>query len=152
MRKLICLLSGLILAGQAAGGPAPTEEAARGDVVLTAVGARAEQGGSLVFSLFRGRDGWPKAERAIATQAVPADAESVTVVFAAVPRDTIYAALVVHDKNGNGKLDMRTLPFPKPKEGAGVSNNHRRKGPPDYEKARFALADSAVALRITLHY
>lgn len=38
---------------------------------------------------------------------------------------------------------MRRFPFPKPKEGTGVSQNHTRAGPPEYEKARVTVGDSA---------
>jgi len=47
---------------------------------------------------------------------------------------------------------MRTFPFPKPKEGGGVSNNHTRMGPPQFAKARFALADSLRELRVIMRY
>lgn len=131
---------------------AGTDPAATGAVAVTAVGVRSEQGGDLVFALFRGAEGWPKVERAPVRQSVAAAAESVAVVFAGVPSDTSYAVLVLHDRNGNGKLDMRVFPFPKPKEGAGVSHNHTRMGPPRYEAARFAVADTLQALRVVLRY
>lgn len=141
------------VAGTDSIGPAAgATSAATGAVAVTAVGVRAERGGDLVFALFRGEDGWPKVERAPARQVVPAAAESVAVVFAGVPCDTSYAVLVLHDRNGNGKLDMRVFPFPKPKEGAGVSHNHTRMGPPRYEAARFAVADTLQALRVVLRY
>jgi len=47
---------------------------------------------------------------------------------------------------------MRTFPFPKPKEGAGVANNHTRMGPPRYDKASFALWPEGVALRVVMRY
>ena len=131
---------------------AGTDPAATGAVAVTAVGVRSEQGGDLVFALFRGAEGWPKVERASVRRSVPAAAESVAVVFAGVPSDTSYAVIVLHDRNGNGKLDMRVFPFPKPKEGAGVSHNHTRMGPPRYEAARFAVADTLQALRVVLRY
>lgn len=125
---------------------------ATGAVAVTAVGVRAEQGGDLVFALFRGAAGWPKVERAPLRRSAPAASESVAVVFAGVPSDTSYAVLVLHDRNGNGKLDMRVFPFPKPKEGAGVSRNRTRMGPPRYEAARFAVGDTLQSLRVVLRY
>jgi uncharacterized protein (DUF2141 family) len=145
------LLLLLILVAPAA--PAAAQETApQGTIVVTAVGVRGDQGGSVLFALFRGPQGWLKQDQAFARQVVPAQAESVQVRFASVPLDTAYAVQVFHDKNGNGKFDMRTFPFPKPKEGGGVSNNHTRMGPPRFAKARFALADSLVELRVIMRY
>jgi uncharacterized protein (DUF2141 family) len=128
-------------------GPEP-----RGAILVTAVGVRGDQGGSLLFALFRGPQGWLKQDQAFARQVVPARPDSVQVRFASVPFDTVYAVQVVHDKNGNGKFDLRTFPFPKPKEGGGVSNNHTRMGPPQFAKARFALDDSLRELRVIMRY
>lgn len=47
---------------------------------------------------------------------------------------------------------MRWFPFPKPKEGAGVSRNNLRMGKPHYEQARFALLTPAEQLRIKMRY
>ncbi len=123
-----------------------------GQIVVTAVGVRGDQGGSLLFALFRGPQGWLKPDQAFARLVVPVRPDSVQVRFVSVPFDTIYALQVFHDKNGNGKFDMRTFPFPKPKEGGGVSNNHTRMGPPQFAKARFALADSLRELRVIMRY
>ena len=142
---LLCLLAVAVAA--AAQDPPP-----RGDVVVTAVGVRADQGGSLLFLLYRGEPGWLKPDRAFASLAAPARGDSVQVRFAAVPFDSAWAVQVFHDKNGNGRFDMRTFPFPKPKEGGGVSNNHTRMGPPQFAKARFALADSLRELRVIMRY
>jgi len=142
---LLCLLAVAVAA--AAQDPQP-----RGDIVVTAVGVQADQGGSLLFLLYRGEPGWLNPDRAFASLAAPARDDSVQVRFAAVPCDTAWAVQVIHDKNGNGRFDMRTFPFPKPKEGGGVSNNHTRMGPPRFAKARFALADSLGALRVVMRY
>jgi uncharacterized protein (DUF2141 family) len=61
-----------------------------------------------------------------------------------------YALLVIHDENGNGKLDM-TLGIPR--EGFGFSNNptiHMR--PPRAEEVRFNLAPGASAQTVQMHY
>lgn len=135
--------------GAAVAAPDPTP---RGAIVVTAVGVRGDQGGSLVFALYRGAQGWLKQDLAFARRVVPARPDSVQVRFAAVPLDTAWAVQVIHDKNDNGKFDMRIFPFPKPKEGGGVSNNHTRMGPPQFAQARFALADSLRELRVSLRY
>jgi len=139
--------------GDSAGVVAASPDAApRGELVVTAVGVRSGQGGDLLFLLYRGEAGWLKPDRAFAKLAVPARDDSVQVRFVALPPDTAWAVQVIHDKNGNGRFDMRTFPFPKPKEGGGVSNNHTRMGPPKFARARFALADSLGALRVIMRY
>ena len=49
-------------------------------------------------------------------------------------------------------MDMRILPYPKPKEGVGVTNNTFRAGPPEYEKAKFILIQPIVELTIVMKY
>jgi uncharacterized protein (DUF2141 family) len=61
-----------------------------------------------------------------------------------------YALLVIHDENGNGKLDMA---FGIPREGFGFSNNptiHMRA--PKAQEVRFALAPGKSAQTIRMHY
>ena len=61
-----------------------------------------------------------------------------------------YALLVIHDENGNGKLDM-TLGIPR--EGFGFSNNpaiHMR--PPRLNEVRFNLAPGASAQTVRMRY
>jgi uncharacterized protein (DUF2141 family) len=66
-----------------------------------------------------------------------------------VPAGT-YALLVVHDENGNGKLDM-TLGIPR--EGFGFSNNPAMKPrAPRWEEIRFVLAPGAVTQTIRVRY
>jgi uncharacterized protein (DUF2141 family) len=147
MRAALALALTVAAAALPAQQPPP---AGRVEVIVT--GVRPEQAGSLVVALFRGHEGWLKPERAYAVRVVPAAAESLTVAFDSVPDDTTWAVEVFHDRNGNRRFDMRWFPFPKPKEGAGVSGNHNRMGPPDYAKARFTVAGAAVALPIALRY
>ena len=61
-----------------------------------------------------------------------------------------YALLVIHDENGNGKLDM-TLGIPR--EGFGFSNNpaiHMR--PPRLNEVRFSLAPGHSAQTVRMRY
>jgi uncharacterized protein (DUF2141 family) len=126
--------------------------AAAGTVELSVVGLRPEQGGVVLVGLYRGEEGWLDWERAAAVRILPASADSLAVRFENVPPDSSYAVQVIHDKNRNGKFDMRWLPWPKPKEGGGVSHNHARRGPPEYGKAAFAVGEEPVALRIEMRY
>lgn len=61
-----------------------------------------------------------------------------------------YALLIVHDENGNGKLDM-TLGIPR--EGFGFSNNPAmRPRAPRFEEIRFTVPATPVAQRIRVRY
>jgi uncharacterized protein (DUF2141 family) len=135
----------------AIGAPAPVD-AGVGSVVVTVVGIKADQGGSLVVILFRDKESWLDGDKAFLKAVANVESDSMTVTFEDVPRDSAYAVEVIHDKNGNGRLDMRKFPYPRPKEGAGVSNNTFRLGPPAYDKARFALAVSFVFIRVAMRY
>lgn len=48
-----------------------------------------------------------------------------------------YALLVFRDENGNGELDRNFIGIPR--EPIALSNNHRPKGPPSFERARLSL-------------
>lgn len=127
-------------------------DAKTGNIVVTLEGIDAEQGGELVVLLYDGDDAWLEQERATARRVVPVAAAAQSVTFAEVPYGTAYAVQAFHDRNGNGRMDMRWFPYPKPAEGAGVSNNTLRFGPPEYAKARFALSAPVTGLRIELSY
>lgn len=62
-----------------------------------------------------------------------------------------YLAGVLHDENGNGRMDTNTLGMPR--EGVGTSNNPNSVlGPPDFEDARFAASGANMTVRITIRY
>ncbi len=108
---VLCFLL-LSLPGPAAGEPGCP-------VTLIAQGVSGSPG-SVGFVVFGSRDGWPENhEKAAGRQAAPAQAGAVAVTLALVPGR--YAVAVVHDENGNRKLDRR--PSGRPREGWGMSNN-----------------------------
>jgi uncharacterized protein (DUF2141 family) len=139
-------------AGWSASAASAPGDAGIGAVVVTAVGIRADQGGSLVVALYRDKTSWLDEDKALSTRVVKVKSDSMTVTFEGVPYDSAYAVEVIHDKNDNGKLDMRRFPYPRPKEGAGVSNNTFRLGPPAWDKARFSLVGSSVSIRVVMRY
>ena len=60
-----------------------------------------------------------------------------------------YALTVLHDENGNGKLDTNLLGMPK--EGYGVSNNaFRRFGPPRFREAKITVNGEPIS--VPLYY
>lgn len=73
-----------------------------------------------------------------------------SVVFAPVACG-LYAVAVVHDENGNAKLDTNVIGIPK--EGLGASRNARRMfGPPTFDDARVRVTNGRTTLPITVVY
>jgi uncharacterized protein (DUF2141 family) len=128
---------------------ATAEETSRLDITIAPV--RLKDGGNLIVALYADEDSWLELDRAFRVQTHRADAETVRVSFDGIPPGE-YALQVIHDKNENGKFDMRWFPYPRPKEGAGVSNDHVRKGKPHHREALFTVQGDAVALHIRMHY
>ncbi|WP_332310825.1 DUF2141 domain-containing protein [Novosphingobium aquimarinum] len=122
---------------------------AEGDVVATVTNLRSSKGQVLACmtaqpTAFPGCDDDPSARTII----VPAHAR-VELDFGAVPRGR-YAISIVHDENGNGKLDKRLM---MPREGYGFSNDAPvRMGPPSFSNAAFDVTESQERLSIRMRY
>ena len=119
-------------------------------VTITAINPDA--GGNLRVALFGSEQGWPKFQNSLQTQIHPATSSELQVQFTGLPYADNYAVEVHHDANGNGKFDMRWFPYPRPKEGVGVSNDTLGFGPPDFNAARFSIDKPHTLLEIPLHY
>ena len=86
----------------------------------------------------------PKSFRAT----VPAR-DSAQVSFRGITQGT-YAIALVHDENGNSKMDMAIF---LPKEGFGFSRNPAIfTGPPKFKAAAFAIDAAEVSQRIKMKY
>jgi len=60
---------------------------------------------------------------------------------------------VIHDENEDKKFTMRWLPWPKPLEGGGFSNNANAKmGPPDYKETIFLHESPKTRQKIEITY
>lgn len=74
---------------------------------------------------------------------------AASIRFAGIDPGT-YALSVIHDENGNGRLD-RFLAIPR--EGFGFSRNPRiRMGPPRFDEARFEIGAGAVRQSVQMKY
>ena len=107
------------------------------DLTVTVEGA--PQTGSLVFLFFDSAEAWDGFRMPFKTLTFQSDPEteySITDLTAGE-----YALLVYHDENSNGQLDRNFIGIPK--EPVGFSNGYRPKGPPNFRKAAFRLADDA---------
>ena len=81
------------------------------------------------------------------TRTLPAGQGSFA--FPSLPRGD-YALAVIHDENGNGRLDTFAGI---PREGYGFSRNAPvRFGPPRFAAARFTLAGAEVTERVAMRY
>ncbi len=147
-----CRRAGLLALLLALGGGLRGQAPGVATLTVTITGVRAEQGGELVVALYDREPAWLLLDSARAVQRLVPSGDSAMAVFTGLPFDSSLAVAVIHDKNGNGRMDMRWFPFPKPKEGAGVSRNHQRMGKPRFAEAEFRLYNAEEAQRIVLRY
>ena len=101
--------------------------------------------------LFRGPKGFPmKPKKALRRTWCSIKDHEATCRFPAVPQGK-YAAVCIHDENGNGKLDTNWIGYPK--EGTVASNHAKgRLGPPSFEDASFTLGARPKTLRLKIGY
>jgi uncharacterized protein (DUF2141 family) len=81
----------------------------------------------------------------VKTQSSTVKGKKSTVVFKDVTSGE-YAVICFHDANSNKKMDFQ--PNGMPLEDYGISNNPITYGPPEYETAKFVVADKNVTLEI----
>jgi len=106
--------------------------------------------GTLNCRLFSDAGAFPDGD-GVRTVRVAIGSAQAACVFEDLPAG-IYAVAVVHDENGNGKLDRNFLGIPI--EGYGVSNNRTyAASSPKWDESRFAVTPREPrVLRITLRY
>lgn len=115
-------------------------------VVVSNVGSAA---GEVLCALHVNAAGFPTAAAAVATRAVKAGPQGVTCHFAGL-RAGAYAVAVVHDLNGNRKVDTNLLGLPV--EDWGVSNNVRpRLRSPSFAEAQVQVGETgSTSIGVTL--
>jgi uncharacterized protein (DUF2141 family) len=111
-------------------------------------GFRSDRGRAMV-ALFVSPVGFPaQTGRAFRAAWTPIKNGQAQVALGRLPAAT-YAVAVLHDENGNGKMDTDWLG--RPREGRGASNNAKG-APPRFEAARFVLSAPQREISITLVY
>jgi len=107
--------------------------------------------GKLGVLLYSSKKGFPdKPDLAVAKRIKTISSTAHEVTFENVPYGT-YAVSVLHDENGNGKMDKTFIGIPK--EGFGVSNNPKIKtGPPSFSEALFTLDRKQAEVNVTMKY
>ena len=118
--------------------------------VLIEVSGFKNMRGTLNCRLFSKAADFPDDE-GIVTLRVPITGPNTSCSFSNVEPGT-YAIAVVHDENGNGKLDKNSVGVPS--EGYGVSNNKTYAlSAPKWDESSFALgATESKALLVKLRY
>lgn len=121
----------------------------KGDITVKINNCHNDKGEVLV-TLYKSEDGFPeepeKAYKKITSKIKDGKSD---IVFSDIPYGE-YAISILHDENGNGKMDKNMIGIPK--EGNGASNNPESFGPPKYKDAKFMLNSQASTIDIKLKY
>ncbi|MEP0917502.1 DUF2141 domain-containing protein [Leptolyngbya sp. DQ-M1] len=127
-----------------------TNTIANGCLTVEINGLR-NQKGIVCFSLFSGEQGFPnESDRAIASRSVEAKEASVSVIFDQLSPGK-YAVAVIHDDNGDGKLN--TGIFGIPKEGFGFSRNPKiGMSAPKFEETAVQVSGDGMKIQIDMNY
>ncbi len=106
--------------------------------------------GTLSCRLFTDAASFPDGE-GVRTVRARIDGAQAACVFEGLTPGT-YAVAVLHDENGNGRVDRNFVGIPS--EGYGISNNRTyATASPKWDESRFTLAArEALVLRIRLRY
>lgn len=105
--------------------------------------------GTLRIQLYPGTSAdWLERGRWINRISVPARSGSMQICMP-VPRPGSYAIAIRHDKNNNGRTDIRS-------DGGGMSNNPRinvlNLGKPGIDKTRFSIGREVLPMSIRVRY
>jgi uncharacterized protein (DUF2141 family) len=115
------------------------------ELVVKVSDVRAQKG-RLLMAVFDSADAWDGKAEAVAKQAIEATSSEVDFHFPGLVAGR-YAVSVMHDENGNGKLDSNFMGMPI--EGYGFSNDPQVMRKATFDEAAFAIgADNAT---IELH-
>lgn len=148
MKRICAAIATLFLLGYWASPKTKAVGAGRLSIQVAAVDEA--RGGTLIIRL-HDKETWGDDPIRTLTLPVPnPDGYEATLHALDTPKE--YALQVLHDENGNGKMDLRLLPWPKPLEGGGFSNNYIPKSKPKYRRAAFDLAARELTVRVEMTY
>lgn len=135
--RTLCLAAALVALA------APAHAA---DLTVTLHDVRA-QTGLIKLAVVDSQAGWDGQAPPVAADGAPPRGDTATFVFKGLEPGA-YAVSVMHDENGNGKLDTNLIGMPV--EAYGFSNNPRVMRKPTWDEARFEVGSEDAALDITL--
>lgn len=125
-------------------------EAAAGTTIEVKIEGLRNAKGRVLVCLTSNASAFPdcsKDAKAIKAEFTTAQAASFRL---AAPAQGQYAISLIHDENGNGKLDTRVM---MPREGFGFSRNPKISfGPPKFKSASFAVGAATVSQTIKMKY
>jgi uncharacterized protein (DUF2141 family) len=105
------------------------------------------QKGRLLMAVFNSADAWDGKAKAVASQALDATATEADFHFPGLAAGR-YAVSVMHDENGNGKLDSNFLGMPT--EGYGFSNDPQVMRKATFEEAAFTVGTDDLTVELHL--
>jgi len=122
----------------------------RGTLHIVVENMRNSQG-NVRIRLYNSHDGFPlSADKSLHTRTLKITKKKVETIIENLPYGN-YAVGVLHDENGNGRMDLKWGFYPS--EGAGTSNNPvPGLLPPSFEEAKITLDNSQMDVKIQMHY
>ncbi|MDH3975507.1 MAG: DUF2141 domain-containing protein [Deltaproteobacteria bacterium] len=107
--------------------------------------------GYVKIRLYNSGEGFPlSGKRSLESRMVPIREGRADTLFKDLPYG-FYALAVLHDENGNGKMDLKWGFYPS--EGAAVSNNPQPGlVPPSFEEAKLVLDSAGLHVKIQMNY
>ena len=125
---------------------AGASHATAAELSLELEGVRTAQG-RLLVSVVDSTAAWDGQAEPVAGHAVAATEGRVRVAFPDLAPGT-YAVMVMHDENGNGRLDTNAIGMPL--EGYGFSRNLQMMRKPTFQEAAFDLPAEGMRLSVTM--
>jgi uncharacterized protein (DUF2141 family) len=130
-------------------GAVPLSGPVQSDVYASVTGLRSQKG-QVLACLTTSPQAFPNCEKDPRARKLTVTAKGdVHLDFGAVPEGR-YAISLIHDENGNGKLDTALMI---PREGFGFSRDAPvRMGPPRFDKAAFDVGAENTRMAIRMRY
>lgn len=146
---LCATLGAVFPAALASALPFPAAAGHSTEITVSVSGLRSS-GGMVRACLTSDSDDFPKCTDPRDQHIVVKASPSVEFAFTGV-KPGRYAIALLHDENGNGKMDRALLLMPK--EGYGFSRDAPvRMGPPKFEAAAFSVGDEPIREAIRMRY
>ena len=157
MKRWFAACAALVMFAAGFSTTASAQEGATVKVNIT--GLKGKEGVALI-TLYDSEQAWMNIPKAVQVLRLKITGATMTVEFKGVKPGT-YAVSVVHDANKNNELDMRWLPWPQPKEGAGYSKisaeekkeSAQKPGQsPKWADSKFDVADKDTSVSAAVKY
>lgn len=126
---------------------ASSSSIAQANLIVVVENVRSREG-KILTALFDRAEGFP--EKAGIGRTNEASGTSTTVVFENLTPGR-YALAIIHDENGNGKLDTNAIGIPL--EGFCFGNNAMGLfGPPSFKKASIVIGTRSITQKLRMRY